>query len=121
MSYVGDSILGHNVSLGGGTSLGNLRFDEEEIISMVKDEKIATGLRKFGSIIGNNCRTGVNTSILPGIKIGENSLLSAGLVIDQDIPNNSFVKPEKSHAFEIVENNKDVVGIEKREEVKKGL
>jgi len=85
-NYIGDSVLEHNVSFGAGSILANLRLDEGEVQS--------TGRRKLGAIIGSDVRVGVNTSIMPGIKIGHNTQIGAGLTISQDIPDDSFVKAE---------------------------
>lgn len=96
-NYIGDSIIDQNVSFGSGCVTGNLRFDENEISVNVKNQKIKCGKNKLGAIIGKNVRFGVNTSLMPGIKIGQNSLIGAGLTIDQDIPNSSFVKQNQSN------------------------
>jgi len=92
MGYIGDSIIGHNVSFGGGSTTGNLRLDEEEISSVVGGEKIATGLTKFGTAIGDHCRFGIHTSINPGIKIGGGTFVSSGSLLEEDIPDGSFAR-----------------------------
>lgn len=93
-NYVGDSVLENNISFGAGSILANLRLDEGEINSVIKAEKIGTSRNKLGAIIGKNVRFGVNTSIMPGVKIGSGSMIGAGLTIGQDIPDNSYVKGE---------------------------
>lgn len=90
-NYIGDSILEGNVSMGSGSVLANLRLDEGDIYSIVKGEKTNTSRNKLGAIIGKNVRLGVNTSIMPGIKIGGGSMIGAGLTISQDIPDESYV------------------------------
>lgn len=94
-SYIGDSVIGEDVSFGGGTITGNLRLDEGEITSIVQGKEIPTGLRKFGMIIGNHCRTGIHTCIAPGVKIGGGSFISSSTLVSADIPDNSFVKEER--------------------------
>lgn len=89
-NYIGDSVLEGNISLGSGTVLANLRLDEGEIFSVVKGERINTKRNKLGAIIAKNVGIGVNTSIMPGVKIGTNSMIGAGLVVDHDIAENSF-------------------------------
>lgn len=91
MTYIGDSIVGSNVSFGGGSLTGNLRLDEQEISSVVGEEKIPTGLTKFGCIIGDNCRLGIRTTINPGLKIGQGSFVASGVLVDRDIPERSYV------------------------------
>ncbi len=92
MGYIGDSIIGQNVSFGGGSTTGNLRLDESEISSVVQGEKIATGLTKFGTVIGDHCRFGIQTSINPGIKVGSGTFVSSGSLIESDIPDSSFAR-----------------------------
>lgn len=91
-TYIGDSVIGRNVSFGAGCVTGNLRLDEGEIFSMMKEEKIGTGLTKFGTIIGDNCRLGIRTCINPGIKIGADSFISSGCMVEEDLPNESFAR-----------------------------
>ncbi|MBI5156218.1 NTP transferase domain-containing protein, partial [Candidatus Peregrinibacteria bacterium] len=57
-TYIGDSIVGENVSFGAGCVTGNLRLDEEEIHTRLGATHIPSGLTKFGTIIGDNCRIG---------------------------------------------------------------
>ncbi len=91
MTYIGDSVIGENVSFGAGSVTGNLRFDEGEILSAHKDTRLQTGLTKFGTIVGNNARLGIHTGIAPGIKIGEGTFVNSGAMVTADIPDNSFV------------------------------
>lgn len=91
-NYVGDSIIGDNVSFGAGTVTGNLRLDEKEVEIFVEGKKVNAYTNKFGAIIGDHVRVGVNTSLMPGIKIGSGSFIGAGLVVAQDIEENSFVR-----------------------------
>ena len=90
--------------MGSGSVLANLRLDEGEISSQVSGNRIATHRTKLGSMIGKGVRIGVNASIMPGIKIGANSLIGAGLVIDRDIPDNSFCVQKST--FEIKQNTR---------------
>lgn len=106
-NYIGDSVIGNNVSMGSGTVCANLRLDDEEISSMVKGEKIGTGKNKLGAMLGNNVRIGVNTSIMPGIKIGQNSFVGAGIVVDSDIEDSKFVF-FKNGTLTTVDNTKQV-------------
>lgn len=91
-TYIGDSIIGSNVSFGAGTVTGNLRLDEGEIVSTVGDSRLNTGLTKFGTVIGDNCRIGIRVAINPGVKIGPDSFISSGALIEQDIPSKSFAR-----------------------------
>lgn len=85
LSYVGDSVLGENVNLGCGTITSNLRHDHQNVRSEMKGEMIDTGRRKFGTIIGDNVHTGINTSIYPGRKLWPNTTTRPGQFVDRDI------------------------------------
>ncbi len=91
-TYLGDSVIGHNVSFGSGTVTGNLRLDEAEILSMVAEQKLGTGLTKFGTIIGDNSRIGIQVGFNPGIKVGADSFISSGAIVEQDLPTASFAR-----------------------------
>lgn len=90
-NYIGDSVIGNNVSFGSGAITGNLRLDEKNIFVNVNGDKIDSGRNKLGLITGNNIRCGVNVSFMPGVKIGANSFVGAGIVVGQDVPEGSYV------------------------------
>jgi UDP-N-acetylglucosamine diphosphorylase / glucose-1-phosphate thymidylyltransferase / UDP-N-acetylgalactosamine diphosphorylase / glucosamine-1-phosphate N-acetyltransferase / galactosamine-1-phosphate N-acetyltransferase len=116
-NYIGDSVLENNISMGSGTVLANLRLDEQDIHSIIKEKKVNAGRNKLGSIIGSNVRIGVNASIMPGVKIGSGSFVGAGLTVALDIPNNSFVRGKTEL---IIENNSKQITND-REEFKKKI
>jgi NDP-sugar pyrophosphorylase family protein len=74
-SYVGDSILGHRAHLGAGVILSNFRLDRKEISVRHAGTIIATGLRKFGAIVGDRVEIGSNSAISPGSLIGRDSFI----------------------------------------------
>jgi len=74
-SYVGDSILGYKAHLGAGVILSNFRLDRKEISIRYEGTAIATGLRKFGAIIGDRVEIGCNSVISPGSLIGRESMI----------------------------------------------
>ncbi|MDQ1261367.1 MAG: Bifunctional protein GlmU [Euryarchaeota archaeon] len=69
LSYVGDSIIGERCNFGAGTVCSNLRHDRGNIKSFIKGERVDSGRRKLGVIMGDNVMTGINTSIYPGTVI----------------------------------------------------
>lgn len=69
-NYVGDSILGRGVNLGAGTILSNVKNIGREVSFAHDGETVHTGLRKFGAILGDRCRTGCNTVLNPGVLMG---------------------------------------------------
>jgi len=74
-NYVGDSILGKDVNLGAGTKLSNLRNDGGEVHLRVDGERVASGLRKFGALLGEGAALGCNSVTNPGVVLGCNSVV----------------------------------------------
>ncbi len=72
-NYVGDSILGKGVNLGAGTKLSNLRNDGGEVHLRLDGERIPSGLRKFGALLGEGAALGCNSVTNPGVVLGCNS------------------------------------------------
>lgn len=42
-------------------------------------------------IVGNDVMIGANTTILPGVKIGDGAIVSAGTLVHRDVPSGAFV------------------------------
>ncbi len=89
LSYVGDSILGEECSLGAGTITANLRFDEAVVKSRVRGRLVSSGRKKLGAILGDKVRTGINVSIFPGVKIGSASWVGPGATVKKDLESSS--------------------------------
>jgi UDP-N-acetylglucosamine diphosphorylase / glucose-1-phosphate thymidylyltransferase / UDP-N-acetylgalactosamine diphosphorylase / glucosamine-1-phosphate N-acetyltransferase / galactosamine-1-phosphate N-acetyltransferase len=85
LSYVGDSIIGSNCNIGGGTMIANLGFKKENIKVIFNNSKIDTKRRKLGIVMGDNCSTGINCSLMPGITIGDNSIIGPHSLVKNNI------------------------------------
>jgi acetyltransferase-like isoleucine patch superfamily enzyme len=83
--YVGDSIIGTHVTLGAGTCTENHRHDGRHHVSLIQGKPVNTGRLKLGAILGDGVRTGVNTSLEAGIKIGIARTTAPGSVIRKDL------------------------------------
>ncbi len=81
LSYVGDSIIGEHCNLGAGTNIANLRHDKAEIDVKIDDKIINSGRIKLGAIIGDNVKTGINSTILPGTVVYPNARINAGEIV----------------------------------------
>jgi bifunctional UDP-N-acetylglucosamine pyrophosphorylase/glucosamine-1-phosphate N-acetyltransferase len=93
-SYIGDSITGQGCSFGAGTVLANFRFDENNISVAIGDELINTGRDKLGAIIGDNCKTGINASLMPGVKIGPHSVVGSHVCLTEDLEPEKMIQSE---------------------------
>ncbi len=78
-NYVGDSIVGYRAHLGAGVILSNVKLDHREITVSGPDGSIATGLKKFGAIIGDQSEIGCNAVINPGAVIGRDCIIYPGV------------------------------------------
>ena len=78
LSYVGDSILGRDVNFGAGTTVANLRHDDGNVRMRVKGEWVDTGRRKLGVVAADGVKTGINTSLNVGIKLGAGATTKPG-------------------------------------------
>ena len=91
LSYVGDSIIGANCNFGAGTITANLRFDDKSVKVMIKDKLVDSGKRKFGAIIGDRVKTGINVNFMPGVKIEPNAWIGPNVVIQRDVSQDSLI------------------------------
>jgi NDP-sugar pyrophosphorylase family protein len=100
-NYVGDSILGNSVNLGAGTKLANLKVMAGSItVTSESGEKVDTGLRKLGAILGDQVETGCNAVCAPGTIVGKRSVIYANETARGFIPHNSIfdgraIRPRK--------------------------
>lgn len=93
--YFGDSIFGKGCRLGAGTITANVRIDRGEIKSVVKGEKIGTGLNSLGCIVGENTKTGIHCSLMPGVLIGSNCTIWPGSIVFNNIEDNKTFPLDK--------------------------
>ncbi|CAN5534948.1 glucose-1-phosphate thymidylyltransferase [soil metagenome] len=95
-NYVGDSVLGHKAHLGAGVILSNVKLDHREIHVAANDGNIATGLTKFGAIVGDRTEVGCNAVINPGSLLGRDSIVYPGTNFRGVLPASSIVKVRQS-------------------------
>jgi NDP-sugar pyrophosphorylase family protein len=116
-SYVGDSIIGDDCSLAAGTVLANFRFDETNVKVKAGDEVVDTGLDKFGAIMGAGCKTGINASIMPGVRIGPNSIVGSHVCLMKDLEPNRMILMEPR--YRVLDNRIDLDAKKKTELMQK--
>ena len=117
-NFIGDSIVSDNCSFGAGTITANLRFDERLVEVRVGDERVSSGTEHFGMIMAEDCRTGCNAVILPGVKIGPNSVVGAGVVLKSDLPPGQAALL-RSDAYAVRPNRSDISSLSRKERMKK--
>ena len=72
-NYVGDSILGYKAHMGAGSITSNVKSDKKLVVVKNGTERIETGLKKFGAMIGDNVEVGCGSVLNPGTVIGRES------------------------------------------------
>ena len=105
-NYIGDSILGSHVNMGAGSRLANLQFrtaeqkarEEQifpEIPALIENKTVATGLNKFGAILGDNVELGCNAAVCPGALIGKDNWVYPNSVLPRGYyPPKSILSPK---------------------------
>lgn len=72
-NYVGDSILGYKAHMGAGSITSNVKSDKTLVVVRNGDERLETGRKKFGAILGDHVEVGCNSVLNPGTIIGRNA------------------------------------------------
>lgn len=116
--YIGDSIISDDCSFAAGTIMANLRLDERNVNIRVEGETIDTGCDKLGSIVGKRCKTGINSSIMPGVRIGEGSFVGPHVCLMSDLEQGRMILAEPSYHIAL---NSISLDEDKKEEFSKKL
>lgn len=98
-NYVGASIVGNNVRLGGMCAFASRRFDDHKVFIVNKGERLETGKNKFGSVIGDNTIIGFAAHGNPGTVIGKNCIIMPHVELKGVVPHNSVVSVQQSIIF----------------------
>ena len=87
----------------------------------MRAERVDTGMDKLGAIIGHNCKTGVNCVLLPGVKVGPNSIVGPHMNLSEDLEPNKiiFLKQEHTIKENTIKPAKDYSEFRKKLEVVK--
>lgn len=91
-NYVGDSILGYFSHMGAGSITSNVKSDKKNVIVRDGSEKVETGIKKFGAMLGDYVEVGCNAVCNPGTVIGRNSNIYPTSCVRGVVPSNSIWK-----------------------------
>lgn len=100
-NYVGDSVLGYKSHMGAGSICSNVKSDKKLVVVKDGNEKIETGVKKFGAMLGDHVEVGCGSVLNPGTVIGRNSNIYPLSPVRGCIPADSIYK----NAAEIVKKN----------------
>lgn len=93
-NYVGDSILGYKSHMGAGSITSNVKSDKTKVTINYKGEKLQTGLKKMGAMLGNYVEVGCNSVLNPGTIIGVNTNIYPLSSVRGYIPKSSIFKKQ---------------------------
>ncbi len=96
-NYVGDSILGYKSHMGAGSITSNIKSDKTLVVISADGDRMETGLKKIGAMLGDRVEVGCNSVLNPGTIIGKDSTIYPLSMVRGFIPARSIYK----HAGEI--------------------
>ena len=91
-NYVGDSILGYKAHMGAGSVTSNVKSDKTPVAVKWGEERLETGLKKFGAMLGDGVEVGCNSVLNPGTVVGRNSNIYPTSSVRGVVPENSIWK-----------------------------
>ena len=97
-NYVGDSILGYKSHMGAGSITSNVKSDKTLVVVKNGEERIETGRKKFGAILGDHVEVGCNSVLNPGTVIGRNTSVYPTSSVRGAIPADSIFKAQNDIA-----------------------
>jgi acetyltransferase-like isoleucine patch superfamily enzyme len=86
-TIIGPVTIGNHVNLAQGITVTALNHNFESPGSRIDEQGVSTK----PVTIGNDIWIGANAVILPGVSIGEHSVVAAGAVVTKDVPPHSLV------------------------------
>ena len=91
-NYVGDSILGYRSHMGAGSITSNVKSDKTLVAVKDGGEKIETGRKKFGAVLGDFVEVGCNSVLNPGTVIGPRTNVYPLSCVRGAVPGDSIYK-----------------------------
>ena len=93
--YVGNSVFGQWVNLGADTTASNLKmtYGTVKMLDWPTGLEIDTGEQFLGSIMGDHCKTGINTMLNTGTVCGVASILVGAGFPARAVPSFKWVQP----------------------------
>ena len=91
-NYVGDSILGYKAHMGAGSITSNVKSDKTLVTVACNGDRVMTGLKKFGAILGDNVEVGCGSVLNPGSVIGPGSQIYPLSMVRGYVPAGSIYK-----------------------------
>lgn len=91
-NYVGDSILGYKAHMGAGSITSNVKSDKKLVVVKEGEQRMETGLKKFGAMLGDEVEVGCGSVLNPGTVIGPRTNIYPLSSVREVVPGNSIYK-----------------------------
>ena len=91
-NYVGDSVLGYKAHMGAGSITSNVKSDKKLVVVKAGEDRIETGLKKFGAMLGDEVEVGCGSVLNPGTVVGPHSNIYPLSSVREVVPANSVYK-----------------------------
>jgi len=86
-TIIGPATIGNHVNLAQGITVTALNHNFSDPVRRIDEQGVST----MPVTIGNDIWIGANAVILPGVTIGDHSVVAAGAVVTKDVPPHSLV------------------------------
>lgn len=93
-NYVGDSILGYRSHMGAGAVTSNVKQDKSLVTVNAGGQRVETGLKKFGAMLGDGVEVGCGAVLNPGTVVGKGARVYPLSMVRGLVPQNSLYKKQ---------------------------
>ena len=91
-NYVGDSVLGFRAHMGAGSITSNVKSDKTLVVITDGTDRLETGRKKVGAMLGDGVEVGCNSVLNPGVILGRGSSVYPVSCVRGVIPPQSIYK-----------------------------
>lgn len=93
-NYVGDSLLGYRSHMGAGSITSNVKSDKTPVEIACGPEKVQTGLKKMGAVLGSFVEVGCGSILNPGTVVGSHTNIYPLSSVRGYVPGGSIYKKQ---------------------------
>ena len=93
-NYVGDAVLGYKSHMGAGSICSNVKSDKKLVVVNADGEKLETGMKKFGAMLGDEVEVGCGSVLNPGTVVGSHSNIYPLSSVRGFVPAHSIYKKQ---------------------------
>ena len=91
-NYIGDSVLGYCSHIGAGGVTSNVKLDKTAVSVSYGDDRLDTGMKKFGAVVGDFAEIGCHSVLNPGTIVGRGAIVYPNCSVRGYIPENAIYK-----------------------------